>query len=163
MLGDSEGGVVVAKQRSDVTWLAKSVCAGRRPAVTGYQVRSWLLFAATWVPWGPWQPSPGRCLPCPYHNLARGFPYLLSCHEAKDSHDAHVWAEKTVYATNEHSLWPTISLSRKCATGLPSHVQSWMYETQARPIINRFHSRTFAGINEKLTTSFWWDGWNHRM
>ena len=27
-------------------------------------------------------------------------------------------------------------------------------ETQARPIINRFHSRTSAGVNEKLTTSF---------
>ena len=52
-LGDSEGCVVVTKQRSDVTWLVKSVCAGRRPAVTGYQVRSLLLFAATWVPWGP--------------------------------------------------------------------------------------------------------------
>lgn len=105
-----------------------SLCWGRCPAVIGYQVRRLLLFAAPWVPCGPWQPSPGKCLPCPYHNLARSFPYLLSCHDAKDSHDAQVWAEKIGYATNERSLWPTISLSRKYTTGLPSHVQSWMYK-----------------------------------
>lgn len=68
--------------------------------------------------------KPALSLPQP----GRSFPYLLSCREAKDSHCAQVWAEKIGYATNERSLWPTISLSRKYATGLPSHVQSWMYE-----------------------------------
>ena len=68
--GDSEGSVVVRKQRSDMIWLVVSLYWGRRPEVMGYQVRRLPLFAATWAPGRPWQPSPDRSLPCPYHNLA---------------------------------------------------------------------------------------------